>query len=88
MAFVMANEFVKRELKAPATAVFPSITDSGVLVTRTPSRTGKQCAFRVLTFVDAQNSFGAQLRSGFVVQVAPDDQSGREWTLERITPLN
>lgn len=58
-------EFVKRQLKAPTTAQFPrqgrgvSEVSSGV--------------FEVSGQVDAQNSFGAQLRHGYFCRVKLED---------------
>lgn len=56
MAFVMSQNFVKRQLKAPSTAIFPregAVTKTG------------DCSFRVVAYVDAQNSFGTLLRSSY-----------------------
>jgi hypothetical protein len=50
-AFVMSQQFVKDRLKAPATADFPSIADSGVSVNYLGD-----CTHAVRAFVDAQNS--------------------------------
>lgn len=58
MAFVMSQGFVKRNLKAPSTAEFPWYTDDQVAVSIKPN-----CGFRVVAWVDAQNGFGAQIRS-------------------------
>lgn len=78
-AFVMAQEFIKQKLKAPSTADFPSIVDSGVSVSKTSS--GGKCAFRVRTPVDAENSFGAKLREHFTVELKPDGEDGQTWSL-------
>jgi hypothetical protein len=87
LAFVMAHTFVERELKAPASASYPMIMDEGVSVTRVNSDRGAKCAFLVRTYVDAQNSFGASIRTPFLVQLSPSDESGREWNLESILAL-
>lgn len=84
LALVMAHDFIARELKAPASAEFPYSTDPGVSITRSASDSGKACAFTIKTYVDAQNSFGAQIRTNFLVKVAPDDSSGKSWSLELI----
>jgi hypothetical protein len=69
-AFVFAQEFVTRILKAPATAKYPSYTENGVQVLYKGN-----CDFAVLGFVDAQNSFGALIRSKFIVELrySPED---------------
>lgn len=77
MAFTMANEFIKDELKAPTTAEFPSMVADGVNLIPTTTGDGK-CAFIVQTYVDAQNSFGAMIRQGYSVTVAPD-ADGKNW---------
>lgn len=82
-AFVMSQEFIKRQLKSPSTAEFPLITDSEVSVTKAPN--GKSCIFHVRTPVDAQNSFGATVRSYFTVDLRPDDERGVNWTMVAIS---
>ncbi|MDX3929165.1 MAG: hypothetical protein QHC90_25610 [Shinella sp.] len=71
MAFVMSQEFVKRNLKAPSTAEFPWYTDDQVRVS-----TMQDCAFRVVGYVDAQNGFGAQIRSRYLVDLKYIDAEG------------
>ena len=63
MAFVMAKRFVEKQLKSPSTADFCSYSKNRV-------RNIDECTFEVSGFVDSQNSFGATLRSNFVVTVA------------------
>ena len=55
-ALVMAQKLVKGTLKAPATAEFASIVDSQVT-------TIGDCSYRVVSYVDSQNSFGANIRT-------------------------
>ena len=62
-AFVASQSFVKPRLKAPSTSVFPYITSDGVTVSPTGS-----CKYAVLGYVDAQNGFGAQIRTRYVVE--------------------
>ena len=59
-AYVMAQEFVKDRLKSPATAKWPGnfIEDTEYL--------GNDTHYKITSCVDAQNSFGAFLRSYFV----------------------
>jgi hypothetical protein len=62
-AYVMCEQFVKERLKAPATAEFGGYVNSTV----TPKGTGH---FAVSGYVDAQNSFGAKLRSRFACDIS------------------
>src|SRR5687767_12798343 len=57
-AFVMSQDFVKDQLKAPATAKFPRFTNEDVRVTYLGD-----CTHEVRAFVDAENAFGAKLRN-------------------------
>jgi hypothetical protein len=75
MAFVMSKHFAKERLKSPATAEFASMTDDGVIVVPQGA-----CRFTVKSYVDAQNGFGAQIRTRFIAQVSGDKSSG-EWEL-------
>jgi hypothetical protein len=84
LAFVMSQDFIKRQLKSPSTAKFPYTTDRDVSVTQYVHE-GK-CAFTVRTYVDAQNSFGAIVRQNFRVDVSPDDATGNSWSLINIIP--
>jgi len=86
-AFVISQTFVKRQLKAPATATFPLITAEGVSSTPTTVPGGK-CAFSVRIYADAQNSFGAMVRQHFHVTVAPDQGSEGDWNLISIEALD
>jgi hypothetical protein len=79
MAFVMSQTFVKRNLKAPSTAEFPWITDDQVAISTKPD-----CGFRVIGWVDAQNGFGAQIRSKYVVDLKYLDDEAGTWQLTDI----
>ncbi len=70
-AWVMAQDFVRAQLKAPATADFGGISDYQD-PDQCVSRTGNE--FLVTGWVDAENSFGAKIRNDFVVRMirAPD----------------
>jgi hypothetical protein len=67
-AFAYAQTFVKRELKSPSTAQF-SIQKDAVI---TKLDDGK---YKVESFVDAQNSFGAMLRKSFIVIMHKNDDN-------------
>ncbi|MBX3575474.1 MAG: hypothetical protein KF694_24290 [Mesorhizobium sp.] len=61
-AFAVSQDAVRAKLKAPSTASFPW----------TPIRaqhTG-DCKFQVLAYVDAQNGFGAMIRSNYIATLA------------------
>ena len=83
-AFVIAQDFVKRQLRSPSTANFPRITDPGVSSTPTTLVDGR-CGFDVQLYVDAQNAFGGTVRENFSITVAPDGESG-SWSLVKINP--
>lgn len=57
--WICAQDLVKANLKAPRTAKFPSQYD--IMITYLGSNN-----YRILGYVDSQNSFGAMLRTGFI----------------------
>lgn len=63
-AYFMAQEFVKKHLKAPATADFPSYSNQDINISRRNDTT-----FLISGFVDAQNSFGANLRTNYKCEI-------------------
>lgn len=60
-AYSASEDFVKQKLKAPATADFPG---SDGRVTYLGDST-----FSIVSYVDAQNSFGANIRSNYTAKV-------------------
>ncbi len=64
-----AQERVKKMLKAPSTAKFPSRAES--LVEQIDEQT-----YQVRSYVDAQNSFGAMLRTRYMCTVEFDEATG------------
>jgi hypothetical protein len=74
-AFVMSQRFVEKGLKAPSTAHFCSY--SGATVTDLGG--GR---FRVSAYVDAENSFGAKIRTNYTCVLKSTD--GDTWTLESL----
>lgn len=70
-AWIVTEKFVKRRLKSPSTAEFPSMTDADI------TQTGKK--FEISSYVDAQNSFGAQIRKDFNITV--EYAGGGNWNL-------
>lgn len=75
----MCQGFVKDRLVAPSTAKFPSVYSA-------ETKTDKLGPghYRVRSYVDAQNSFGAQIRTPYVCEVKkiPDRN---EWQLRNIS---
>ncbi|WP_062391107.1 hypothetical protein [Pseudomonas abietaniphila] len=74
-AFVMSQGFVKRSLKSPASAVFPSQAVA--------STQAGQCKFVVVAYVDSQNGFGALIRTSYVASVEYLPAT-REWKLNSL----
>lgn len=73
-AFLAAKEFMKKRLKAPSTADFPFLTDGSTI-------TKLDCGhFSVQSFVDAQNSYGAMIRTNY--EMVLRHSGGGNWTLE------
>lgn len=64
MAFVMSQKFIRKRLKSPSSASFPSITAEGVQAVNT-----SDCEFAVRAYVDAQNGFGAQIRTPYSMKL-------------------
>jgi hypothetical protein len=59
LAHIEAEDFVKGRLRAPATADFQAYNATNI----------GGCNFVVKGYVDAQNGFGAKLRSAYVVEL-------------------
>jgi len=77
MAFIMMQPEVTRRLKSPTSAEFPSLEgkDSGLV---------GECVYWVHSYVDAANSFGAQLRTPFSGKIRhhPSDGTWQVLTLK------
>jgi hypothetical protein len=73
LAFVIAEDFVKKQLKAPSTAKFAPKWESTV--------TGgdKGCKYEITSWVDSQNSYGAQIRTEF--QIVVKYAGNHQWQL-------
>lgn len=77
MAYIMCEDFVEQRLRAPSTAEFPSRGSEGSV----PLGGGK---YRVQSHVDAENAFGAMIRSSWdctIQHVAGTDR----WRLESLS---
>ncbi len=70
-AFLMSQRFVQQDLKAVSTAEFPEYNASDVQTIE-----GGYC---VSSYVDAENSFGAKLRTNYVCKLR---HSNGRWFLE------
>lgn len=79
MASIMCEDYVKQRLNSPRSAKFPSFWTGEA---RIDSLGGGR--YRVHSQVDAQNAFGALLRSQFVCSIAKVP-GGDEWRLEDLT---
>jgi hypothetical protein len=84
-ATTSAQDLVLRQLKSPSTAHFAQ----SKIVDRTKDTDGRKW-FVVYTAVDSQNSFGAMIRSDFLVVLALGDQKGhyRHRELTAIMPCS
>lgn len=78
MAYVMMEDFVKRQLKAPASADFPSFSDGR---DRHITRLAGQ-KYRITSWVDAQNGFGAKIRNHFIGEI--EQTSEDKWHLRSL----
>lgn len=79
MAGVIAKSFVKQSLKSPSTAEFPWLDIKSVDL-----GSGR---FKVSSYVDSQNGFGAQIRSNWIVVLkhkGGSESDIRNWELEDI----
>jgi len=72
-AFIMSTNFAKRQLRSPTTAKFPSANDRDV-------RTNYigECKHEVFGYVDAQNAFGATVRTHYFA-VMQNDYGTSTW---------
>lgn len=70
-ALLVAQKHVKKQLKSPSTAAFPGIFDD-----RPEVRSLGSNKYRIRSWVDAQNGFGATIRSNFECVVETDGKGG------------
>lgn len=63
-AYVMSQQFIEGRLRSPSTAEFPYINENGVSI-----KYLNECKHLVVSYVDAQNSFGATIRNKYTVIV-------------------
>lgn len=79
-AFVMIQDAVRSRLKSPSTASFPYYNNSVVA-------SGGDCSWEILSYVDAQNSFGATIRSAWVGKIRHYPDTGR-WRVLSVNIAN
>ena len=80
-AYHAIQRFVAQQLKAPSTAEFPSDHDIAIRPTGT-------CTFEIDGYVDAQNSFGATLRTRYVGAVTRQEGGDGGWQLDTLRVNN
>lgn len=78
LAFVAAREFVQDRLKSPSTAVFPLQVYDDVRVFYSGD-----CKHEIFAYVDAQNSFGATIRTPYYAKVEYRKATNR-WILKNL----
>lgn len=78
-AIAYCHQFVEDRLRAPSTADFPSSPEHRV------TELGDQ-RWRVAAYVDAENGFGAQIRTEWTCEISYEESS-ETWTLESLTGL-
>jgi hypothetical protein len=72
-----AEALVKERLKAPSTAKFPSSSE----VSFSLDDSGN-CIYEVRSYVDAQNSFGAQIRTDYYVRLKWESAADKWYLLD------
>lgn len=75
-AYTMCQQFVEDRLRAPSTADWPWVSTSDV----TEHLGGGK--YRVRTYVDSENAFGANVRT--TIDCTVQHEEGDRWTLERL----
>lgn len=69
-AFVMSQNFVKKKLKYPSSAVFPYIDDSAVSVYGDMNKKGLEiCEYSVYGYVESKNGFGIMVNNKYEVDL-------------------
>ncbi len=73
-AYIMSERFVKEKLKSPSTAKFPGVLNRDGHVIK-----GEDNQYIINSYVDSQNSFGATVRTNFMVIIKQVDENN--WRL-------
>ena len=74
-AYIMMEEFVKKQLKAPASAEFPDYSKAFV-------KEAENHKYEIQSYVDAQNSFGALIRTKYIGEIEQVDD--KNWQLNSL----
>lgn len=77
-AFVISQDFIRKNLKTPTTAIFPYITSDGVMVNYLGN-----CTHEIVAYVDAENSFGAKLRTKYYIKMQ-NKKGTDEWRVLKL----
>lgn len=80
-AYIMAQQILKKQLKAPSTAKFQKQWDGVKVVYYTNTDT-----YGITFWVDAQNSFGAMLRTTYNVNMKKTDE--KHWKMTDVKKVN
>jgi hypothetical protein len=78
LAWNFNKKLIKTRLKAPSTAKFPSFWNAPDHVTYLGNK-----RYKIRSWVDAQNSFGANIRQNYVSTIRMGN-SDTHWTLEEV----
>jgi len=70
LAYEYAEQFVKKGLKSPSTAKFPSYSEKEGQITDLGGG-----EYRINSWVDSQNSFGAEIRTSFSCKIKFDGEN-------------
>ncbi len=81
MAYIQAQDYVKRNLKSPSSAKFPVVAPKEGVDSQNSN------VYDIGAYVDSQNSFGAMLRSQWAAQIVykgGDDADPKNWEITRL----
>ncbi len=76
MAWVMCQQFIEARLISPSSAEFP-VMDTEATIERVADSGHQPWPYRVRSYVDSQNGFGAMIRKGFEVDPILRTTAGR-----------
>lgn len=80
-AYRRARDAVKQRLKSPSTAEFPSMFGGEWEAHTTRGSDGERVTYKVKSWVDAQNSFGATVRTHWSATVTQWGNGYNDWTV-------
>jgi len=64
MAYIMMEDFIPKYLKSPSSVKFPGFLKKDLHTTFLGN-----CTYRIRSYVDSQNSFGAMIRTWFTGEI-------------------